>query len=72
MTQTSWELFEFMEKYFVLSRFDVETECEKINQSVKNEPPAKINNSCLKIKTQVDASCNEHFIMHPIIVLQPS
>uniref|UniRef100_H3D704 Sperm associated antigen 1 n=1 Tax=Tetraodon nigroviridis TaxID=99883 RepID=H3D704_TETNG len=37
-------------------KFDVETECEKINQSVKNEPPAKINNSCLKIKTQVDAS----------------
>lgn len=39
-------------------------ECEKINETTKNEPPAKINSSGLKIKTQLDASCNIYFIMH--------
>ncbi|TWW79695.1 Sperm-associated antigen 1 HSD-3.8 [Takifugu flavidus] len=37
-------------------KFDVEQECEKINETTKNEPPAKINSSGLKIKTQLDAS----------------
>lgn len=60
-----------MEKYFVLFRFDVKMECEKIKENVKNEPPAKINNSCLKIKTHVDASCNVYFTLHLVFILQP-
>lgn len=46
-------------------------ECDKINENVKNEPPAKINNSCLKLKTQVDATCNVYFIIRLIFILQP-
>lgn len=70
-TKTRLERIEFMEKYFVLFRFDVKMECEKINENVKNEPPAKINNSCHKIKTRVAASCNVYFITHLIFILQP-
>lgn len=70
MTQTRLKLIEFMEKYFVLFRFDVKMEREKINENVKNEPPAKIN-SCLKIKKSVDATCNVYFIMRLIFILQP-
>lgn len=60
-----------MEKYFVLLRFDVKKECEKIDENVKNEPPAKINNSCLKITTGVDASSNVYFVMRLVFELQP-
>lgn len=48
---------------FVFFRFDVEMECEKINETTGKEPPAKANSS-FKIKTQLDASCNVHLIMH--------
>lgn len=64
MTQTRLKLMEF------LFRFDVETECEKFDKNVKNEPPAKINNSGLKIKTQVDAACIVYFIMRLIFTFQ--
>lgn len=60
-----------MEKYFVLIRFDVKMECKKINENVKNEAPARINNSCHRIKTRVDASCNVYFITRLIFILQP-
>lgn len=36
-------------------------ECEQIKENVTNEPLANINRSCLKIKTEVDASCNVYF-----------
>lgn len=60
-----------METCFALFRFDVNRECEKINEVTTNDPPAKVNNTCLKIKTQVDASCNVYFIMHLIYTFTP-
>lgn len=37
-------------------------ECDKISETTKNEPKAKINSSGLKIKTQLDASCNMYIL----------